>query len=128
MRKLNGRVVIALTALLAAVGLAACGSDTPKKTVTPTPSLTRTLNPAPAGYYRTTGRGPTPPATGAWLGAYSDPFNQTAPEKQKAIADFQTLIGRKLAVVQSFHPWADDVPDAFDYQIVQNGQIGRAHV
>ena len=123
MRNGNGRVALALVGLVAAVGLAACGHSAPKKTVTPTPSLTRTLNPAPAGDYRTTGRGPTPPATGAWLGAYSDPFNQTAPEKQKAIDDFQTLIGRKLAVVHSFHPWTDDVPDAFDYQIVQNGQV-----
>jgi hypothetical protein len=117
-------ITVALVALVATAALAGCrGNAAPRRTATPTPSLTGTLRPAPDADVHTTGRGPNPPASGAWLGAYADAFNQSSAEKQKSVEDFQTLIGRKLAVVHSFHPWTDDVPDAFDYQIVQDGQI-----
>jgi hypothetical protein len=125
MRRLN-RISAGFIGLALVAGLAACsGGGTPKDpAVTPTPVLTDTLTPAPVGAaYVTTGRGPNPPDKGAWLGAYADPYNQSSVEKQKAIDDFETLIGRKLAIVHSFHPWTDDVPSAYDLQIVQNGQL-----
>jgi hypothetical protein len=124
MRRLN-RFSAGLIGLALAAGLVACDAGTPKDpTATPTPVLTDTLTPAPVGVdYVTTGRGPNPPAKGVWLGAYADPFNQSSAAKQLAINDFQAQIGRKLAIVHSFHPWTDEVPSAYDLQIVHDGQI-----
>jgi beta-mannanase len=125
------RVGVAGAGALAVLVLAttACG---PGKTVgasgphgrAPSPAFTATLSPAtPGQQFDTTGRGPEPPAGGVWFGAYADPYNQTVTSKVSAINAFEQQIGRKVAIVHSFHPWTDDVPSAFDYDIVQNGQV-----
>jgi hypothetical protein len=119
--------LVAAAVVLLAAG--ACGPDKSSAgkgddgSVSPTPTYSSTLSAGAPGPFHTTGRGPTPPATGAWFGAYSDPYNQTAASKQAAVDTFQKQIGRPLAIVQSFHPWTDEAPDAFDYGVVQRRQI-----
>ncbi|HEY7175328.1 MAG TPA: beta-mannanase [Micromonosporaceae bacterium] len=118
------RIAALVICLVGAVGLAGChGSSEPKTQAAPSPTLTQTLSPGQPGTYETTGRGPTPPQSGAWLGAYADPYNQTSAQKVSAIESFEHLIGRNVAIVHSFHPWSDTVPSDFDYQILHNGQI-----
>jgi hypothetical protein len=125
------RRVAAVAALATiALGLAACGphslrlpGDGPARTPAPTPTLTGTLAPGTSGPFATTGRGPVPPTSGAWFGVYAAPANHTSAEKIRALNAFQTVVGRKVAIVHSFHPWSDVVPSAFDTQIIQNGQI-----
>lgn len=122
---MSRQVAVASVLAMVALGVAACHDTGQKAVATPSPTsgVTATLPPPSPGPYVTTGRGPEPPATNAWFGAYADPLNTTAAEKLSALAAFQTLIGRKLAIVHSFHPWTDTVPSAIDYDIVQNGQI-----
>ena len=95
----------------------------PARTPVPAPTLTGTLAPGTAGPFETTGRGPVPPTSGAWFGVYAAPNNHTAAEKIKAVNTFQTVVGRKVAIVHSFHPWSDVVPSDIDSRIIQNGQI-----
>ena len=124
------RVAALLAVAIVTLGLAACGphslrlpGDGPARTPAPTPTITGTLTPGAAGPFETTGRGPVPPTSGAWFGVYAAPANHTAAEKIKAVNTFQTAIGRKVAIVQSFHPWSDVVPSDIDAQIIANGQI-----
>jgi len=35
----------------------------------------------------------------------------------------QQLIGRKPVIVHSFHPWGDEIPDQFDFQVVRDGEV-----
>jgi Glycosyl hydrolase family 26 len=85
----------------------------------PSPSLT----PGAAIAYKTTGRGPDVPATHAWFGAYVDSVNQTAAARRTAVDAFETTVGRPLAIVHTFHPWGSRFPDAFDFDIQDDGQI-----
>jgi hypothetical protein len=127
-RHTTGRLVMFATAVLVATAATGCDPgaklrDHVAPSTVPTPTLTGTLPPVRAGAFNTNDRGPTPPATGTWFGAYADPYNQTVVKKNEAISTFQTLIGRDLDIVHSFHPWSDDVPSQFDYDIARNGQI-----
>jgi hypothetical protein len=128
--RIRRRAVAIVAFATLAIGLAGCGphslrlpGDGPARTPAPAPTLTGTLAPGTAGPFETTGRGPVPPTSGAWFGVYADPANRTAAEKMRAVNTFQSVIGRKVAIVHSFHPWSDAVPSAIDSQIIQNGQI-----
>lgn len=75
------------------------------------------------GPFVTTGRGPAVPADHAWFGAYVDSRIQTADGKMAAITGFEQLVGRKLAIVHSFHPWGDTFPSLFDDEVLEHGQV-----
>jgi hypothetical protein len=67
------------------------------------------------------GGGPRPPAQGAYLGAYVQPNNDYTPQGRiDAVTAFEKATGRQLDVVQSYHPWTDDFPDATDNWVVDS--------
>jgi beta-mannanase len=129
-RQIRRRLAAFLAVTMVALGLAACRphsltlpGDGPARSPRPTPTITGSLAPGTTGPFTTTGRGPVPPTSGAWFGVYAAPYNHTAAEKIKALDTFQTVIGRKVAIVHSFHPWSDAVPSDIDSRIIANGQI-----
>lgn len=107
----------------AVVALAGCGEDLPTLTTPPT-DRPATGEPTGAGKaadgYRTTGRGPTPPARGVWLGAWVKASWQTASGRAAALDAFGKQTGAPLAIAHMFHGWGDDFPgpteDAFQAQ------------
>jgi hypothetical protein len=121
----------ALVALLLVGAATACGTSAPPSLSVPLASAPpATYDPSPnlapglPGPFKTTGRGPAVPKANAWFGAFVNPVDdQTVTGKVSAVDAFQTAIGRKLAVVHSFHPWGSDFPSQFDRAIVANGQV-----
>jgi len=68
-------------------------------------------------------RGPLPPATGAWVGAWVKPAVPTQAGRVDAVAGFEAEIGRPLAVVHSFHKWADEFPTEADTKLAAQGKV-----
>lgn len=70
------------------------------------------------------GGGPRPPADGAYLGAYVQPDTDYTPQGRiDAVTQFEKATGRKLDIVQTYHPWDDDFPDATDKWAVDSGRM-----
>jgi hypothetical protein len=124
------RAAVALLALALAAGVAACDSSAPPPlaipSTSPPPAVidpSPNLPPGQPGPFKTTGRGPSVPKSGAWFGAFAGSTDQTVNGKVAAIDQFQSAIGRQLAIVHSFHPWGSDFPSEFDKAIAANGQL-----
>lgn len=115
----------ALVMALMTVAAAGCATVVPEETPTapsrPTPTV-KVLPPAAPGPFVTTGRGPLVPETGAWLGAYVDAPQRTG-DRLDAIDGFEKMMGRSLAIAHSFHPWREDFPSSYDYELVQRGKL-----
>ena len=67
-------------------------------------------------------QGPTPPATGAWVGAWVKPVRATPLGRIAAVAQFEQTIGRPLDLVHVYHPWSQTFPDAADMAFLQQGK------
>jgi hypothetical protein len=65
--------------------------------------------------------GPTPPATGAWLGAWVRPARYRA--RVLAVEAFQAQIGRPITIVHDYHPWASFFPNGLDRWAVRTGHV-----
>jgi nitrogen fixation-related uncharacterized protein len=68
-------------------------------------------------------RGPKPPATGAWTGAWVRPDIPTQQGQLDAVSSFERAIGRPLDVVQVYHQWDDDFPSQADKEFVKQGKV-----
>jgi hypothetical protein len=110
-------VVIAIAAVVGAVLTVLHHGNTPTAGLGPTPGTV-----PPAGESQP-GGGPRPPAEGAYLGAYIQPDNDYTPQGRiDAVTAFEKATGRQLDVVQSYHPWTDEFPDATDDWVVDSGR------
>ena len=67
-------------------------------------------------------RGPAPPSTGAWVGAWVKPEVPTQSGQIAAVAKFEQNLGRQLDVVQVYHQWEDDFPSDADKAFVAQGR------
>ncbi len=68
--------------------------------------------------------GPRPPDEGAYLGAYVQPDTDYTPQGRiDAVTAFEKATGRRLDIVQTFHPWDDEFPDATDKWAVDSGRM-----
>ena len=112
-------VVVAIAAVVGAILAVvnhdrgtATGLGGPTPVTTPPPSA-----PRPSG-------GPRPPAEGAYLGAYVQPDTDYTPQGRiDAVTAFEKATGRQLDIVQTFHPWDDEFPDATDRWAVDNDRM-----
>lgn len=115
-----------LVMVLLAVAAAGCTTvvpeDEPAVPARPSPTLEQ-LPAAAAGPFTTTGRGPAVPETGAWFGAFVNAQNRRTGDQLEAIDGFEDMIDRPLALAHSFHPWQDDFPSTYDYELVHRGKL-----
>jgi hypothetical protein len=89
----------------------------------PLPQITGSP-PAPRdGLIVTSGRGPEPPRTSAWFGAFVQSERQSPVAKAEATASFERQLGRPLTVVHSFHPGEDVFPSTYDQSVVDEGKV-----
>ncbi|MEU8259785.1 glycosyl hydrolase [Micromonospora sp. NPDC048999] len=114
--------VSALACLVPVV--AACDSgkaDPPARqtTAAPPPPLVEPRT-APVS---TTGRGPTPPEQGAWLGAWVKPEFHNAVGRATALDEFDRAAGGKLAIAHMFHQWNDSFPGATEKAFQTQGRL-----
>jgi hypothetical protein len=89
----------------------------------PLPEITGSPPPPRDGDIATTGRGPRPPAAGAWFGAYVQSDAQTVEGKAGATATFERQVDRQMAVVHVFHSWDEPFPSAYDRSVVDDGKV-----
>lgn len=106
---------------VAAAGCTPPAEEVPPSPVRPSPSVD-VMPPPAAGPFVTTGRGPQIPESGAWFGAYVDAPQRTG-DRLDAIDGFEKLIGRDLAIAHSFHPWREDFPSTYDYELVHRNML-----
>jgi hypothetical protein len=68
--------------------------------------------------------GPKPPAKGAYVGAYVQPDSDYTPQGRiDAVTDFEQKTGRQMDIVQTYHPWDDEFPDAADKWAADNNRM-----
>ncbi len=87
------------------------GSATPSS---PAPHVTTSVNPAEA---------PTPPAQGAYLGAWVGPAVYTQTNEINAVDALQQQIGRKLSIVHIYLTWQARFPRPSDEAFLNQGSI-----
>jgi hypothetical protein len=113
-------------------------SVTPSAPVTASPSPTRKHrrhhhrarrhrksphhSPPPVAGPPSSGGGPLVPGSGALLGAYVNPTAYTAADEIAAVQTFQSQTGHKLALVHTYHPWANKFPSPADTYFADHGQ------
>jgi hypothetical protein len=85
----------------------------------PNPSLTRVPTTPPD--LAAPARGPAPPSSGAWVGAWVKPDVPTQAGRVAAVARFEREIGRPLDIVQTYHS-TEDFPADADLDFVQQGK------
>lgn len=106
--------VVVAAAVLGACSGSSNGSAGPGgSSATQTP---RTQSPAAS-------HGPTPPSTGAWVGAWVKPERSSDRARVGAVAAFEQAVGRPLDLVHVFHSWDEAFPTASDVQFVQDGKV-----
>lgn len=71
----------------------------------------------------TTGRGPAPPDSGAWFGAYVKSRIRTPEARAAATAAFEDQLRSPLSIVHVFHPWDEEFPDAYDRAVIEDGKL-----
>jgi hypothetical protein len=113
-----GAVLVAIVAVVAAVLVVVDHAGTGGTALGPTPGTTPPPSaPLPSG-------GPKPPARGAYLGAYVQPDIDYTPQGRiDAVTAFEKATGRQLDIVQTYHPWDDEFPDATDRWAVDNDRM-----
>ena len=113
-----GGVLVAIVAVVAAVLTVVKHDDARPGLAGPASNVPPPLSPStPSG-------GPKAPAKGAYLGAYVQPDSDYTPQGRiDAVTDFEQRTGRQLDIVQTFHPWDDEFPDATDKWAVDNDRM-----
>lgn len=66
--------------------------------------------------------GPRPPAKGAWIGASVQPRDLSSQGRIQAFQEFESLTGRALDVVHTYHPWDEPFPSEADRHFLDNDQ------
>jgi Glycosyl hydrolase family 26 len=111
-------VLVAIVAVVGAVLAVINHDDAPTTVSGPAASV-----PPPVGGSQPSG-GPQPPAKGAYVGAYVQPDSDYTPQGRiDAVTDFEQETGRQLDIVQTYHPWDDEFPDATDKWAVDNNRM-----
>ena len=116
-------VLVAIVAVVAAVLTVVNHDDAPTTVSGPAASV-----PPPVGGSQPSG-GPEPPVKGVYVGAYVQPDSDYTPQGRiDAVTDFERkATGRQLDIVQTYHPWDDEFPDA-DRQVGRGQQPDAAAV
>ncbi len=118
--------VVAVALLLGggavALGLAGRGGNNPPGS-SASPSLSTSSPATTSAPTGTSTQGPRPPAQGAWVGAWVKPGVPTQAGRVQAVADFERDIGRTLAVVHTFHKWADEFPSQADIDLAGQSKV-----
>jgi hypothetical protein len=87
-------------------------SPSPSRAVSPAPQVSTSVNPAKA---------PTPPASGAYLGAYAGPDVFTQANEIGAVDSLQQQLGHKLAIVHTYLKWQAVFPTPSDLAFINQG-------
>jgi hypothetical protein len=82
------------------------------RTPSPAPIVSTTVNPAEA---------PTPPAQGAYLGAWAGPNVFTQANEINAVDSLEQQIGRKLSIVHTYLKWQAPFPTPSDEAFLSQG-------
>ncbi|MGD0064566.1 MAG: hypothetical protein ABSB76_14130 [Streptosporangiaceae bacterium] len=80
----------------------------------PAPQVSSTVNPALA---------PTPPASGAYLGAWVGPDVFTQANEILAVQGLQSQLGRKLSIVHTYLKWQAPFPTPSDLTFLNQGSM-----
>ncbi|MQA79615.1 MAG: hypothetical protein GEV10_14240 [Streptosporangiales bacterium] len=110
-------LAVALVAALACGVTAGCTPPGEENGTSPSPESTRSSEPTD----RVAG-GPRPPTKGAWIGAAVQPRKVTQEGRVQAFQEFESVTGRTLDVVHTYHPWDDPFPSAADEHFLERGQ------
>jgi hypothetical protein len=115
-------LLIILAAIVAAAVAAGCSGSSPTRSTagrssSPGPKATPTVLP---------GEAPTPPAEGAYLGAWvgpvgSQPFTQAY--EMTAVNALQQQLGRKLSVIHTYLKWQAPFPTSSDIAFLNQGSM-----
>ncbi|MGH9298298.1 MAG: glycoside hydrolase family 26 protein [Acidimicrobiales bacterium] len=68
-------------------------------------------------------RGPAPPTTGAWLGAYVQPTSYGEAGDIKAFVGLEHAVHHRLAVVHEYYRWRAPFPDSVARWAVSSGHV-----
>jgi Glycosyl hydrolase family 26 len=113
-RAVVGRVAGGGLAILCLAVVACCspvtGSGSTPVSQTPSPVSSR-VGPPPSDLPV---EGPTPPQSGAWVGAFVQPQDYTQEGRVAAVNQFESLVGRQLDVVNVYHKWDEPFPTDSD--------------
>jgi hypothetical protein len=114
-------MVAVLVLACAAPALASCDRKPAEPSAAPAPAPP-TVEPR-LGPVRTTGRGPEPPESGVWLGAWVKPEWHTASGRAAALDAFNREAGGRLAVAHMFHEWPEEFPGPTEYAFQSMGKL-----
>jgi hypothetical protein len=112
-----------VAALLTCAVLAACTGGSDGGTPPDRPVTVTTAVPSRTGPIATTGRGPSPPVAGAWVGAWVNSGDHTPAGRIAAFAGFEQTVGRPLAIAHVFHQWEDEFPSGPDLEFAAQGKL-----
>jgi hypothetical protein len=124
--EMNRRGVVASVGvgllLVIGAGYLLFGGSSGSNAATPGPSdASHTSVPTTTPELVAPARGPAPPSSGAWVGAWVKPDVPTQAGRVKAVSDFESVIGRPLDIVHVYHS-TEDFPAAADLGFVQQGK------
>jgi hypothetical protein len=108
--KARTRAATAMFAAAAALFLVGCGDGAAKE-----PQIKSTVRPGVA---------PTPPAQGAYFGAFVEPSRSYPgkPGHLRAVTGFEASLGREMDVVHAFRDWAQPFPRAEDTAVLNSNR------
>jgi hypothetical protein len=89
-------------------------SSSSGRSPSPAPEVSTTVNPAAA---------PTPPAQGAYLGAWAGPAVFTQANEINSVDSLQQQIGRKLSIVHTYLKWQAPFPTTSDMTFLNQGSM-----
>jgi hypothetical protein len=116
-------VVAAVVAVIVINPFASHPSAGPAPTTSPAPAISGTTNPSTTTPSTTTpSTAPTPPSSGAYLGAWvgtASVFTQAG--EINAVNSLQAELGRKLDIVHTYLKWQAPFPTASDLAFVKQG-------
>lgn len=111
-------LAVVLVAALACGVTAGCTPSRAENGASPSPE-TQARSSAPPSQVS---GGPRPPAKGAWIGAAVQPRETTPEGRIQAFQEFESVTGRALDVVHTYHPWDEPFPSEADRHFLENGQ------
>jgi hypothetical protein len=115
-----GAAVVMVAATVGFTPSGAPGAPPGPATATGTeiPRATRGHDPAVV-----TTRGPRPPQSGAWLGAWARPSVYGPVGRADAFTEFEQRMGADLQVVHHYREWTDAFPDAVERAMLDRADI-----
>ncbi len=126
-RRVTATVVAVTVVLLVCAGLlllggsGSGGSTAQTSPSSPTAVATVPTVPNRSPQLAAPARGPAPPSSGAWVGAWVRPDVPTQAGRVEAVKDFETSIGRPLDIAHVYHS-TEDFPADADLQFIRQGK------